>query len=296
MIDIERIKFILPMLRFEFTWQAFFLLLLTNLAMSIRWSLLLQKFNMQQPILESLRYYLIGGFYGTVLPGLIGSDVVRLSLSSKQSSKSKALLTISILFERSCGIMVLLMMAATTAMFVPILLDGDQIIANVISWLAITIFILLALFLGIIKIGPDRWFTFSREKYSWKKKISILLGNFRSLTLCMLFFIILLSFIAHLFDILGTFFLAKALNIEQSFSIFLLLMPIVYVLTILPISIGGIGMREGALTFFLVKAGVLASDAILLAFVIYFNRVLVGLVGGLIQLYDKNQQYEVNRI
>lgn len=48
-------------------------------------------------------------------------------------------------------------------------------------------------------------------------------------------------------------------------------------------SLGGLGVREGVLTFFMVKTGVLASDAVFLGLLIYLTRIVLALTGGGIQ-------------
>jgi glycosyltransferase 2 family protein len=80
------------------------------------------------------------------------------------------------------------------------------------------------------------------------------------------------------------------LRIHLPFSYFLILFPIVYLATVLPISIGGIGVREGVLVYFLSQSGVPTSDAISLSFLVYMNRMISALIGGGIQLMDKRKR------
>lgn len=290
LIDFERLLFVISRLHIEYTWQAFFLLLLTNLCVSIRWSMLLHHFHIKQSIYDSWRYYMIGGFYSIILPGAIGGDIVRLGLSCKQHSNRKTLLTSSIFFERSCGIMVIMIIATVSMMLFPVVLSQERAIAHLLPVFALTTLTLFMLSFLILKTSPPRWFENTDTFNIFKQKILTLLGNFRNLPIRMLLLFLLMSTLAHFFDILGSFYLARALQIEQPFTMFLLIMPLVYILTILPISIGGIGVREGVLTFFLVKVDVLASDAVLLSFAIYVNRILVGLIGCFFQINNIRQQ------
>jgi hypothetical protein len=54
----------------------------------------------------------------------------------------------------------------------------------------------------------------------------------------------------------------------------------VYLATVLPISPGGLGVREGTLVIVLAQFGLAASDAALLAVAVFLNRVAVGAVGA----------------
>lgn len=288
MLDWERIKYILPKLRLGFVWQAFFLVLLSTLASSVRWSILLAQLNLKQRILDSWRYYMASIFYGIMLPGVIGSDMVRLGLGiNKHGANNKAILTASVLFERACGFMVILMISAVTALLVPSLFGGEQAITNLVYAFALATIICFVLFFGILKVCPERWFNGKKFQSGLMYSTHSLVGQLRNLSVNVLLLILILSFLANFLDIVGSYFLAKALHIDLPFYLFLLILPLVYVLTALPISLGGLGVREGVLTFFLIKVGVVASDAVLFAFLIYVNRIAVALAGGVIQFMNK---------
>lgn len=286
-IDFARVKLMLREMQVRYAWQAFFLLLATNLVTAVRWSFLLKHFRIRQRIRDSWTYYMIGGFYSIALPGVIGGDVVRLYLSSKKNARSKTIVATSILFERSCGIMVILILASSAALFMPMLLEGKTVVVNSIRGAALAAIFLFFLFFIIIKNSSRQWFKAVDMPDAWQHQANTLIENFRRLSFGSVAFFLSLSVGAHFLDILGSFYLGKSLNIDLPLSVFLLIMPLVYVSTILPISIGGIGVREGVLTFFLAKVGVLASDAVLLALVIYMNRVLVGFIGGILQFIEK---------
>ena len=96
--------------------------------------------------------------------------------------------------------------------------------------------------------------------------------------------ILVLSAVFQGGDIAVTFLLARALDLDVPFVALLGVVPLVYLATVLPISLGGLGVREGTLAFLLARYGVAASDAITLSFLVYLNRVLVGSIGGGMQL------------
>jgi uncharacterized membrane protein YbhN (UPF0104 family) len=68
---------------------------------------------------------------------------------------------------------------------------------------------------------------------------------------------------------------------------FLAVFPIVYILTVLPISLGGLGVREGVFVYLLTRAGIQASDAVMVSLLIYLNRVLVNSSGAVLQIFWK---------
>lgn len=282
----DRLRIILPKIRFKYAWQAFILVLVAYAAVSVRWSILLRHFKIKQRIMDSWRYYMVGAFYSTVLPGAIGGDVVRLGLSVRSHGQSRALLATSILFERASGIMVILMMASIASLFLPIFFENEPFLKSLILGISLGVLTIFILFFVILKTFSSSWFDKFQSRTGWMQSLANLLLHFRNLPLGVLFIFLLLSVLAHCFDILGSFFLNKAIQINQPLPIFFLIMPLVYVLTTIPISVGGVGVREGVLTMLMVKVGVVASDAVLLAFVIYLNRILVSLIGGIFQFID----------
>jgi uncharacterized membrane protein YbhN (UPF0104 family) len=96
--------------------------------------------------------------------------------------------------------------------------------------------------------------------------------------------LLLISATAQLADVVITFLLARYFELEVGFVELLIVIPIVYLFTILPISLGGLGVREGAMVLLLSSFEVGESTAIIIAFCLYLTKLIVGLVGGLIYL------------
>jgi uncharacterized protein (TIRG00374 family) len=284
-VEWERVLYILPKLRYQFVWQAFFLIFFSIFFMSIRWTLILKKFDIHQPILSSLTFYLIGGFYSIILPGTIGGDIVRLGLSAQKHGEAKMLIATSIVFERFCGLLALFMLSLASIYFFSLnFLGSDKNLSLIIVTLSVIFAVGLVCLVFVSKAMPETLFQkWNKTESVFMQRITLIANKLKGLPVSVFLTILLFSFCAHFIDIGGSFLLAKALNIDQPFTFFLQIMPLVYVITILPVSLGGLGVREGALVFFMVRIGVLESDAILLSFLIYLTRIAVGVVGGLTQ-------------
>ena len=86
---------------------------------------------------------------------------------------------------------------------------------------------------------------------------------------------------------------AEAVGIDVSPTAWLAFAPAVLIAQVLPLSIGGLGLREGALVLFLGPLGVSQADAILLGLLLYAINLAVSLLGapafayGWIRGYDK---------
>ena len=84
--------------------------------------------------------------------------------------------------------------------------------------------------------------------------------------------------------------LACSMLIELEFMHSLLLMPLIVLLTILPISIAGWGVREGAMIMLLGLVGMPSEQALALSILVGIVALISGLPGGLIWLIENYGQ------
>jgi uncharacterized membrane protein YbhN (UPF0104 family) len=97
------------------------------------------------------------------------------------------------------------------------------------------------------------------------------------------------SYAIWLLDFVAVWLLAQAVNLPLHFIDVTLAMSVAYASTILPISVGGHGIREGALLATLTALGALATPAtqeqgLLLALLVWLSTIFWSLFGGLFSL------------
>ena len=92
------------------------------------------------------------------------------------------------------------------------------------------------------------------------------------------------SLVMHLFIVLTFYFVAKSLELDILLVTMGWVRSAVTLITMLPVTIGGIGLRENAMLFFLTPYGVQEAQAVALAFLIFIFVLLIpGLFGGLLE-------------
>ncbi|NNC98875.1 MAG: flippase-like domain-containing protein [Gammaproteobacteria bacterium] len=289
-LEWDRIYKILPSLVPEYVMASYILVLFSTGVAAIRWSFLLKQVAVIQRIRDSLNFYLTSMFYGAILPGIVAGDLVRLGLSIKlHGLASKGVLAVGVLIERACGLMSVLIIFSVMTLSLPPIIAKAELFSASANSVSIFLIISFVLMLVILKALPGLWRVKSAPSESLIARIYLILDGLRNLPVAVIFSILLLSILVNLFDIVAGYFLAQALHLDVSLYVFLLIIPMTYVLTALPISLGGLGVREGVLTFFLVKVGVVASDAVVLALLIYLTKLAVGLIGGLIHFTGPKQ-------
>ncbi|WP_431065195.1 lysylphosphatidylglycerol synthase transmembrane domain-containing protein [Methylotuvimicrobium sp.] len=253
---------------------------------ALRWTILLRAVNQIFNVISAYRAYLTGTFYSLAMPGVIGGDVARVWLCYREIDASVSLVTATVLLERALGVLTLLILLNVGITFFPIVNSG--------LGLGIAPFLAGAGLFGVFVL-PSLLRRFARDEGRQDgygnsriiKAFSLLIKELvpiKSVRVVHLLVALLLSVIFQLLDIAVTYSIAQALSIKLTASMLLVAMPIVYLVTVLPISPGGLGVREGALVFVLAQFGISAADAALLALTVFVNRAAVGILGGLLHL------------
>ncbi len=234
--------------------------------MSVRWNILCSKFCGKTNVFLLYKYYLIGAFYNIFLPGAIGGDVVRTKkMMNSYGVKLKKATSLTVV-ERFSGVYVLFLVLVVGGVFFEtpegLNLTFLKEYRLIILLFTISLIPLLVSFLN--------------------KKITI------SYTTVLP--IIVLSFIGQMGDVSIAWLLSSYFDLDIEFYNFLIIMPLVYFAIVLPISLGGIGVREGVFVGMLSLYGVATSTAVIISFLMYFIKVLVGAVGWIVLLIDSNQK------
>lgn len=281
---------VLRVLRWEYAWLGPTSLLIGFVFASLRWKYLLSDLGVLIRWRSGFALYLVGSFYGSFLPGVIGGDAVRIGMCALRHEASVSEVTTSALIERVLGLLVVLLFGSFAIPFLPRLVASElgPSISTLLPILAVTVTVLVVTGVFLLRAFPIAWF--ERRSFRFHRLVRVI-ERARDIRVRTLLFAIVLSGLFQLSSIIASFLIARALHIDLPFIVFLAVMPLVYVVTVLPISLGGLGVREGTLSFLLTRIGVTLPDAILFAFAMYLNQLFVGLVGGVIQFVGKKRFY-----
>jgi len=287
-IDWDRLAALLLRIDKKFLSVAPILLFVGLLFSSIRWRHLLACLNIGQNIKRLFAYYLIGNFYSIFLPGVIGGDIVRIGICASETKSPLSIIMASVVIERACGVIILFIIGSLFVIALPpeiFTCLGPPVtktlpLVTVFGLFAISIISLL------LRISSKK---FTSDGTGWGNKFMQIINLGITLPYSSVFILILFSALFQLSDILASFIIAKALNIHLPLSLFFVIIPFVYIGTLLPVSLGGLGVREGTFVYLLAKVGIIASDAVALAFLIYFNRIIIGSFGGIIHIFLKRE-------
>lgn len=237
---------------------------------SKRWSLLISE-SIKTKRLFSL--YMIGAFFNAYMPGIIGGDAVKAYYLSKELKDLRHGLTIaiaSVFMDRYIGFFALLTISIIAFPFGYQYLEGTQV-----KWLmptVLAVFVLGSLAVFKFRFGERIRFLFRIYEYFhiYSRKKGILFKAF------------LYSLIIQIFGIISIYILSKGISLNISFMSLMIFVPIIILISFIPVSISGIGLREGAFVFFLGTIGVPSHLSMTLS-IVWFLSVVVASLWGLFE-------------
>src|SRR5439155_1592058 len=138
----------------------------------------------------------------------------------------------------------------------------------------------LALYLAGQALSAYKWSLLGRSVgYRLRRQVETELGPFwRDRVLLARVAVASLAF--HLTQVGVQYVLARAAGVALPFSYCLVLHPVISVMTAVPLSVAGIGVREGGYLYFLGRINVDDSIAVTLGLLWFAVTVMAGLVGG----------------
>ena len=253
------------------TFQAFVLA-------AMRWQRVLRALGLDQPLLRLFSHYMAGQFLSNFVPTTVGGDVLRVSRLSRDTNDGPISFT-SVVFERLSGWLVLPIITFAGFAINPGLTHLGP--ATTVP-LYVAIATLIGLVLVIVVLGND-WIGSSLSGRSGLLRFAeaIHLGIDRLREHPKASRDVLISAFAYQLVILSAAGCAvEALEIEQvGLTALMAFLPAVLIVQVLPVGIGGLGIREGALVLFLSGIGVPDEKAVALGLAMYVLTLVPSLIG-----------------
>lgn len=235
----------------------------------------------------------IGQFYNAFLLGGIGGDAARVFYLVRDASGQRAGALATLVLDRAIGLIVLttlatVALAARTAAFA----SDPGLRWLFFSSISVT---LLGTAAGIflLWVQPAHWPAALRRALGPARLATVtgLLASVRAAPTVHAV-AVLAGFAMWLMDFIATWLLAQAVGLPLPFLETCVALSVAYAATVLPISVGGHGVREGALIATLASFGLLASNidhdrALVLALLVWATNVLWSLAGGFFVLFAR---------
>ncbi|NET62658.1 MAG: flippase-like domain-containing protein [Symploca sp. SIO2E6] len=257
---------------------------------SWRWQIVLHPTEHFVPMDVLFTSYLAGMFLNTFLPGSLGGDVYRVYRVTQVTKDSQVAL-VSVFLERFSGLVVLSAIATLSLPLTFKLVESWDVILLCAS-------IVTALIVGLVLIMSPQLLHWV-EPWLVKFRLGSLAERLTKIQGLLLQFAqdqqavvssTILSLIIQLGIIYYHYLIAQQLQLPVSFWQLLVFVPIVAVVTVLPISVGGLGVKEGLWIYLFARIGLSPEQAVLLSLIVTWLGWLLSLAGGGLLLLDESRE------
>jgi uncharacterized protein (TIRG00374 family) len=268
-------------IRWGFVGLALAALALSNFTGCLQWKQLLAKQKIAMTYKELLRFFYVGLFFNNFMPGNVGGDVKKIYDIHTRSSETVGAAVSATLFDRLFGLYALNILALVVgALFV--WKDPSQRFFVLPSlWVFVGFSVFLALLFSR-RLGRVFHFMGKRARHLQQRFL-----DFRDARL--LLQVISLSGVTQILRVLSHFFCGMALGVEIAVSWYFYYIPMIAMVSALPISIGGFGPRELLAQKLFALAGVGSMQAVLVQLLAYLANLVVSLLGALEFLGRKSE-------
>jgi uncharacterized protein (TIRG00374 family) len=261
---------------------AFIIFSLNYLFCFLRWEMLLKAININLPSKRIIISFAGGIFFSLFLPSTIGGDFMR-SMDLAAYTKRPREVVATVFLDRLSGYIGLVVLSLIALIFGWRLLEDRVILISVLLITGLLITILLALFnkffyekinkiLSIFSAGRiiESIKNLHHEIHLFRNRKEIVFKN------------LALSVLIQIVTPLSFYIIALSFGLKMSMIYFFIFLPIIGAITLLPISIGGLGLRDATTIFFFAKVGVTKDLAFAMSILNFSFIVIYAGIGGLI--------------
>jgi len=271
-IDLENFLQIVQNSKIGFLLLALLMQLLSTIFASYRWMLIMHELVFKENFSFYLRSYFKGTFFNQVLPSSIGGDAFRvIELAQKGYGKRDSFY--GILVDRVIGLLGLVILNfAFSIMFNDIFPDWLYEIVYLIAFVAIAGFTTL---LYVHKLTYFEKYKITDIFLRLSKRLSTLYASKKLLN-----YHLFLTVLVHLFSIFSIYFISCSIGLNLDMQTLIIATPLVFLLTIIPISLAGWGIRESSFVGILLLVGATKESVLALSIIYGIILIITALPGS----------------
>ncbi len=247
-----------------------------------RWHLLLKALGVNLPLKRVIISFAGGIFFSLFLPSSIGGDFMR-SIDLAVSTQRPRQVVAAVLLDRLSGYIGIVILTLAAFCLGWNLINDTSVTISVGVLLAILIAIMLVLFNKFIYAKINKFLdsptagrireaiaNLHQEIHSFRRQKKVIVNN------------ILLSIVIQMINPITFYLIALAIGVKINLVYFFIFLPIIGAITLLPISIGGLGLRDYMTVLFFAKVGVAKDLAFAMSLISFIFILIYGSIGGLI--------------
>ncbi|NOX89516.1 MAG: flippase-like domain-containing protein [Calditrichaeota bacterium] len=266
---------------------AFLTMLVAVWFLALRWQVLLRGYRFNLGTGQLFGFYLIGMFFNNFLPSSIGGDVMRI-YKVIAATNHRASGFASVVIERIMGIAATLFLAILALVYVSQQFHDERLLYTAL----VLFFLIIVFFVSLMRDRTFRLILRLFDKFTIFEigqkfnKLFEAIHYFQSRRRIFIF-VFLLSLASQSSIVLMNFFLIKAFEIPVSLGYLFMVVPVTFVMTMLP-SINGLGIRDLGFVSLLGQIGVTTAEALTLSFMNVIIPTIISIAGGILFMVQKS--------
>jgi uncharacterized protein (TIRG00374 family) len=249
--------------------------------MAGRWIYLLEALGIRAPRGNVVKIFFLSTFFGSFLPTGIGGEAVRAVSFSRLTSKGVESVA-SVAMDRLLGMLSMLLTGLAAFIISYRVYRHPALLGTVLALSVVAIALLVAL----LSESLHRWALqrFGEFEQGWKSKIRRgveAMGRYRNRP-GVLVLVLLMSVGVQVLRVFQAFLLSEAMDLGTPLVYFFCFVPLILIVTMLPISVSGLGTTNLAYVALFGSVGMDPDGAFVLSVLILALGVIGNLPGGLI--------------
>lgn len=255
-----------------------------------RWKYFLSIIGIREKFFSLYKITHLSQFYGLLLPSSSGFIAIKIFMIEKKYPQYIGKAGSSVFIEKAFGIYILVFLGVIGSFFLnntPNIFLVRSTIIGMFAFLLAFYFVLRSPKLSIWCTGLANRTNINLLKHilAYAEKFSLSIAEF---PIRRAFFISVgLIFLFQLSTILNVYIIFRVFGVSIPFMYHVGFMPIIFILSMIPISISGLGVREGFFVYFYGLIGVDPEIAVTVSLVNYLIlSVTPAVIGGLISLFS----------
>jgi uncharacterized membrane protein YbhN (UPF0104 family) len=267
-------------LRFGLWLAAVAVYFLAQLISGYRWQLLARPLGFHEPLRRFTAFYFVGMYFNLLLPTSVGGDVIRAWCLGGGSGRRVAAF-VTVFVDRFSGLLVLVVVACVGVLACPVAIPAWVagsvwgVAGGAAAGLALAPFLArrTARFSLVERLAECTRFYMDRPRL-WAGTTGLSVG-------------------VQVANVVLVWLVGRALDLPVPAAYYFVLVPLVTLVTLLPVSLNGMGIREASTVVLLEPFGVNQGTALCLAVLWFFVLCAVSLSGGVVYLWGGFPKAEV---
>ncbi|MEM1058569.1 MAG: lysylphosphatidylglycerol synthase transmembrane domain-containing protein [Verrucomicrobiota bacterium] len=260
-----------------------------------RWYLLVHVQGIRVSLLTVFQLTMVGQFFNAFMFGTTGGDVIKIFYATRAAPTKRSAAGMSVIVDRVLGLAVLVIIAVVFVFWHYDFLVGNERTLTMV-WIVLSVAaglgcgLVAVIFLPLLKKAAKKLpLVHKLPMQDRLGRVYEAFARYRNDPIVMTT-ATTLSVVNHFTIFVSCYLLTIAMGFDVPFWIFISFLPIIFLLIAIPLSFGGLGVREVLFAWFFGLLGVPEADAIAFSLIFFMITLFWSVVGGLFYLRYKTPE------